>query len=430
MVDAMSGTCTKWLTWVDTTPKQDDWIIVDARKKGSATIAATSVVAWAPIKPEVEGIYTANELNIFLTRLARPWSYKITPEEAYKWHTHYSDAELENQRNQETAKKFIAGANENNLVFFLNSEIYKKEQLEYQLVKDNNVIRTWKANEFDNGFIWLRDLKPGDYKLNMRYAAQREHVGTYLFYIKTAWFESIWFKIFIAWTLSALAIGFVVVYIKLLRQKEKTAKEQTNKNKVQLELKAVYAQLNPHFIFNALSSIQGLINKQDIKGANAYLSDFAKLMRESLNNNNNEQTPLKQELSILDTYLKLEQLRFGFKYDILIDENINVYETEVPSLLLQPLAENAVKHGVSDLDDKGMIVLNIQKEQDNMKVVITDNGKGFSPKQITTGFGLKLTKDRLKLLNEVLKDQEIVLEIKGNSPTGAKIYLTFKNWFL
>ena len=188
--------------------------------------------------------------------------------------------------------------------------------------------------------------------------------------------------------------------------------------------------MNPHFIFNALSSIQGLINKQDIKGANNYLSDFAKLMRESLNNNNNEQTPLKQELSILDTYLKLEQLRFGFKYEISIDENINVYETDIPSLLLQPLVENAVKHGVSDLGDKGLIILNIHKQQDDMVIAISDNGKGFSPDQSTNGFGLRLTTDRIKLLNELLKGQQITFEVKGNSPGGAKIYLTFKNWFL
>ncbi len=402
-------------------------IIVDARKKGSTQIATTSVVAWAPIRPAVVGIYTADELNLFLTRLARPWSYKMTPEEAYKWHKRYGDYNIDVTTG--LPKMFIAEPHENNLIFFLNAGLYKKEQLEYQLVKDEEVITTWKANDFDNGFIWLRDLRPGLYQLNMRYTAQREHVTTYPFMVKTSWAESIWFKI-AAWVLTCFSTGFVLVYIKLLRQREKTKKELADKNKVQLELKAIYAQLNPHFIFNALSSIQGLINKQDIKGANSYLSDFAKLMRESLNNNSNEQTPLKQELSILDTYLKLEQLRFGFKYEINVDENINVYETDLPSLLLQPLVENAVKHGVSDMDDKGLITLNIQKEQHNMTVIIADNGNGFSPNDVNAGYGLKLTTDRIKLLNELLKDQQIIFDIKPNAPTGTKISLTFKNWFL
>lgn len=408
-------------------PGIGNWIVVDARKKGSREIEATSVVAWQTIAPRVTNIYTPDELNLFLSRLARPWSPKLTPEEAYKWHSRYTDAEMDMQTG--IPKKFVAEANENNLIFSLNTEIYKKEQLEYQLVRDNNVVVPWKANDFDNGFIWLRDLKPGDYKLNMRFTAQREHPYTYPFVVKSVWYESIWFKM-VVWLLSALLVGFVILYVKYLRQKEKTAKEQSNKNKLQLELKAIYAQLNPHFIFNALSSIQGLINKQDIKGANTYLADFAKLLRESLNNSNNEQTPLKQELVILDTYLKLEQLRFGFKYEIDIDENINVYETDIPPLLLQPLVENAVKHGVSDLDDKGDVSLRIQKKQDDMEVLIADNGPGFSSAMTTSGFGLKLTNDRIKLLNEMLNGQQIVMEIKGNSPSGAKIYLTFKNWFL
>jgi len=408
------------------TGKTGDWIVVDARKKGSARIETSSVVDWPSIKAEVAGIYTADELNIFLTRIARPWSYKMTPEEAYKWHTHYSDAELDQQTG--LPKKFIAGANENNLIFLLNSGIYKKEQLQYQLVRDNGVVIAWKANDFDNGFIWLRDLKPGDYKLNMRYTAQPEHVTTYPFLVKAPWYDTGWARA-LAIILALMFAASVGLYGLLIQQRQKTAAEQSNKQKVQLELKAIYAQLNPHFIFNALSSIQGLINKQDIKGANSYLSDFAKLMRESLNNSNNEQTPLKQELSILDTYLKLEQLRFGFKYEINIDENINVYETDIPSLLLQPLVENAVKHGVSDLDNKGLIILNIQKKQDDMAIVISDNGEGFSPNQATKGFGLKLTTDRIKLLNEFLKGQQISFEIKSNLPSGAKIYLTFKNWF-
>jgi len=404
-----------------------NWIIVDARKKGSTQIATTSVVAWAPIRPAVVGIYTADELNLFLTRLARPWSYKMTPEEAYKWHKRYGDYNIDATTG--LPKMFIAQPHENNLVFFLNAGLYKKEQLEYQIVRDDEVITPWKVNDFDNGFIWLRDLRPGIYQLNMRYAAQRAHVTTYPFMVKPQWYATIWARILTV-VLALFFAAAVGAYALLIKQRQKTATEQSNKQKLQLELKAIYAQLNPHFIFNALSSIQGLINKQDIKGANSYLSDFAKLMREALNNSNNEQAPLKQELSILDTYLKLEQLRFGFKYEISIDNNINVYETDLPSLLLQPLVENAVKHGVSNNDDGGRIEIHINKERDDMAITITDNGPGFSPGKATGGFGLKLTTDRIQLLNELLKGQQIIFDIKSNSPTGTKIYLTFKNWFL
>jgi len=351
----------------------------------------------------------------------------MTPEEAYKWHKRYGDYNIDATTG--LPKMFIAQPHENNLVFFLNAGLYKKEQLEYQIVRDDEVITPWKVNDFDNGFIWLRDLRPGIYQLNMRYAAQRAHVTTYPFMVKPQWYATIWARILTV-VLALFFAAAVGAYALLIKQRQKTATEQSNKQKLQLELKAIYAQLNPHFIFNALSSIQGLINKQDIKGANSYLSDFAKLMREALNNSNNEQAPLKQELSILDTYLKLEQLRFGFKYEISIDNNINVYETDLPSLLLQPLVENAVKHGVSNNDDGGRIEIHINKERDDMAITITDNGPGFSPGKATGGFGLKLTTDRIQLLNELLKGQQIIFDIKSNSPTGTKIYLTFKNWFL
>jgi len=245
----------------------------------------------------------------------------------------------------------------------------------------------------------------------------------------TPWYDSNLFRIGMG-ILAAASLGFVLFFILNIRQREKAKEELSKKTKLQLELKAIYAQLNPHFIFNALSSIQGLINKQDIRGANSYLSDFARLMRESLNNGNKEQTPLKQELQTLETYLKLEQLRFGFNYTIDIDEHINVYETEVPSLLLQPLIENAVKHGVSSMQDKGAVSVSFVKDGNNLLVLVTDNGVGFPADKNSGGFGLKLTRDRIKLLNELSKEQIITFEINGNAPSGTKIELIFNNWFL
>ena len=151
---------------------------------------------------------------------------------------------------------------------------------------------------------------------------------------------------------------------------------------------------------------------------------------QKINNSNKEQIALKQEVAALETYLKLEQLRFGFKYDISVADNINVYETEIPSLLLQPLVENAVKHGVSALQEKGMININFVRQQNDMVVSVTDNGIGFRPAANTDGFGLKLTRDRIKLLNDFTNGQAISFEIKANIPAGTVAELIFKNWFL
>jgi two-component system LytT family sensor kinase len=402
-------------------------IIVDIRKKGSTTISATSVVAWRPIRPLLSDIYTANELNVFLKRLARPWSYRRSPEEVDKWRREYPGEHLD--KTGGLPKKLVVGIANNNLVFYLSTEIHKKEQLEYELIRDGKPFKPWKTNDFDNGFIWLKDLKPGEYVLNMRYAAQRQHVTAYPFLIKTPWYQSDWFD-FIEGLSSTVFVAFLISLVYNFKQKQKAKKELSKKTRLQLELKAIYTQLNPHFIFNALNSIQGLINKQDIKGANNYLSDFATLMRETLSNSDKQQIALKQEIATLETYLKLEQLRFGFKYDIIIDKNINVYETEIPSLLLQPLIENAIKHGVSGLQEKGIVTVNFSRQGDNMTVSITDNGKGFTIDESPGGFGLKLTRDRIKLLNAMTKEQTILVEVKRNQPSGARVELSFKNWFL
>lgn len=395
-------------------------IIVDTRKKGSARISATSVVAWVPIRPILSDIYSANELNIFLNRLSRPWSFS-------KYRSQYPVKQIDNVTG--LPRKFITEPRDNNLIFYLKADIYKKEQLEYELIKNDEVLIPWKSNDFDNGFIWLTNLKPGEYLLKMRYSAQRQHVTAYPFKIKTPWYESNAFRI-LAGILSCASLGFVVFFILHIKQKQKAGEELSKKTKLQLELKAIYAQLNPHFIFNALSSIQGLINKQDIKGANSYLSDFAGLLRESLNNSNKEQIALEQEVAALETYLKLEQLRFGFKFNISVADDINVCETEIPSLLLQPLVENAVKHGVSALQEKGIVSINFIRKQNDMIVSVTDNGAGFHSAPNTSGFGLKLTRDRIKLLNDFTNGQAISFEIKANVQAGTVADLTFKNWFL
>ncbi|MDP9082069.1 MAG: histidine kinase [Bacteroidota bacterium] len=386
-------------------------IVVDVRLKDLKKIVTTAVVAWMPIKPVIRNIYTTNHLNAFLKKLQHSWATDEPSTLTY------------------VKNKLILKPTDNNLIFYLSEDIYNRDQLEYELLRNGEVSIPWKFNDFDNNFVWLKELATGDFQLKIRYTAQRQNVTNFTFEVTTPWYQSTWFKI-VAGILICAFLGAILSVIVNIRQKQQAEQELAKKTKLQLELKSIYAQLNPHFIFNALSSIQGLINKRDIKGANSYLSDFARLMRESLNNNNKDQTSLDKEVVTLDTYLKLEQLRFGFKYDINIDESINAYDTEIPSLLLQPLVENAVKHGVSALQDKGIVTIDFTRHQNNMLVIITDNGNGFLANANNNGFGLKLTYDRIKLLNEFTKGQPITFEVSNNKPTGAKIALTFNNWFL
>jgi hypothetical protein len=384
------------------------FLVVSLRKKGDTAILSTAIVYWKQVKPHLEAVYTSRTFIDFMAnaKLFRSGGMSKGPP---------------------LPAKLVLDNKESNAIFEVQGNIYKREALEYQLLRDDKVYRNWGANDGDNNFIWLRELPWGKYVLSMRFSAQRHNVSTYAFEVAPAWYQTSRFKL-IAGIVAAILIGCIVLLIQVLRQRRKIIREQLKKAQLQLSLQSVYAQLNPHFVFNALHSIQGLINKNDIAGANRYLGVFGNLMRDSLANNHKDMVALSQELNTLDTYLKLEQLRFGFRYEISVDQSINSYETEVPSLFLQPLIENAVKHGVGVLQEKGMIDLRITRNNKDMEVHIADNGHGFDAGATTGGHGLRLTRERITLLNEMQPGQPIALSIDSVPGKGPTVAVLFKNW--
>ncbi len=265
------------------------------------------------------------------------------------------------------------------------------------------------------------------YDIFLRYKFQPENINHYTIKVKPHWWQTnrFWFTTGFS---TFLLIVFIVFFVFKKREQLVLQKNEAERKQAQLGLKSIYAQLNPHFIFNALNSIQGLINKSDIANANLYLSEFSNLLRESLKNNDKEFVPLNTELKTLETYIKLEQLRFRFNYTFSVDYNLNTNAVELPSLLLQPLIENAIKHGVSALYENGFIVINFYARDKNLLIDIIDNGKGFDTTVATDGFGLKLTNERIQLLNQSIKKQQISLSIESNNTVGTTVHLIFENW--
>lgn len=137
---------------------------------------------------------------------------------------------------------------------------------------------------------------------------------------------------------------------------------------------------------------------------------------------------LKEEFNILEKYLLLEQLRFNFKFNISISPNIDTNAIEIPFLILQPYIENSIKHGIAVIGENGLIQINVERKINDLIITIVDNGKGFTSIHQKDGYGLKLSKDRLTLLNKGNKDQKILLNIESILNEGTTVYLTFKNW--
>jgi len=270
-----------------------------------------------------------------------------------------------------------------------------------------------------NGIIFLNLKDPGtEYTLEVRYKDDSKHVEVYKCYTEPEWYQTIWFKITCGVILLLIFSVFYIFWMK--KQNDRKRLEEKSK------LKMLSAQLNPHFVFNALGSIQGLLNDNQIEKANQYLVGFSSLLRNTLASSENEIHSVENELKSINNYVELEQLRNPFKYNFSIDENINIYETEIIPLLIQPLIENAIKHGISNKAN-AELTISISKNEDDLIFEITDNGKGFDILAEQKGFGLKLVKDRISLFNQSSKKKKIELDIQSNT-SGTKSTVCYKNW--
>ncbi len=205
-----------------------------------------------------------------------------------------------------------------------------------------------------------------------------------------------------------------------------------------LALKSLRSQMNPHFIFNALNSVNNYISKNDERSANRYLSDFSTLMRAVLENSEEDFIPLSKELELLELYTKLEHSRFSdkFDYEIHIEEQIDVAAFEIPPMLLQPYIENAIWHGLRYKDEKGFLKIDLKKKgESTIQIIITDDGIGRQKsvalktsnqkKQRSKGMGN--IKKRIDILNDMYKDKVAVFisdyQIDGS---GTKVIFTLK----
>jgi tetratricopeptide (TPR) repeat protein len=180
-----------------------------------------------------------------------------------------------------------------------------------------------------------------------------------------------------------------------------------------LALKSLRSQMNPHFIFNALNSVNHFIARQDERTANRFLSEFSQLMRLVLENSQEDFIPLQKEQEILSLYLKLEHYRFRdkFEYEIQSDDKINIDTIQVPPMLIQPYIENAVWHGLRYKESKGKLSLHFRKEHGTIVVEIRDNGIGRKKSAALktenqrkhNSTGLKNIQQRLAIINKVYK---------------------------
>jgi LytS/YehU family sensor histidine kinase len=208
-----------------------------------------------------------------------------------------------------------------------------------------------------------------------------------------------------------IAFSFLifVVYRKrrelLFKQKEMELKQQV----ADVEMKALRAQMNPHFIFNCMNSIYAYMTNNDIQNAGTYLTKFSNLIRMVLENSLHAEVPLKADKEALELYMQMEQIRMihGFNYRIETDASLDLENTLVPPLIVQPFVENSIWHGLNGKPTKGAIIITVAREAGMLKYTVEDDGveavdsaKEASAHTIKKkSLGMSLTRERLEVLN-------------------------------
>lgn len=298
-------------------------------------------------------------------------------------------------------------------------ENFKGFEVEYTLVNLKTKRSEYKI--INTGVAPLRLLPNTEYELRYNYVVQQESGQTVYIRVKPYWYQSII-------TYAVLIIVIVIVGFLLITLILKNKIRSSEKKQQKLEAAAIRLQslLNPHFTFNALSSIQGLMNTERIDEANNYLQEFSSLLRGTLANNQHIFNSLDRELEMMRMYVKLEALRFNFVWNFDISPELNTSDIEIPTLLLQPLIENSIKHGLSKLGDKGHLDIIIKRAQkkDTFVIIVKDNGRWVN--NSNSGYGLSLTVERILTINKMRKDQTI--ELAFDKQSGTEAILTFHNW--
>jgi len=325
--------------------------------------------------------------------------------------------------------------NENRLTVnfdFRGIEFETDAEIQYRLIGSNI---EWKNLDATSSEIEFNALAPGQYQFELRvnYRNYKSEPIVYPFVIKPPFWQTWWFYSLVALVL--ILIAFIVFRIWLRRvaaeQKRRLGEQKLQTDKLELELKALRSQMNPHFIFNSLNSIQDLVLREQTDTSYDYIALFAKLVRNTLNYSNVDYIPIEKELEFIDIYLSLEKLRFGEDFQFTIDYEGD-QEIEVPSLLIQPFIENALVHGL--IHRKGLKKLSIEfRLTDQLKCIIIDNGVGRKRgKEIQTrqvskheSFALGAIQKRLDILNQKLGEEigkYTILDLyEGEEPIGTQV---------
>ncbi len=339
---------------------------------------------------------------------------------------------------------------QNFISIYYSCNSYINEEKNTYLFKLEGVDTGW-VDAGNRTTAYYTQLQPGTYRFWVKAAnndglyGQEKHLLRIT--IVPAWYQTWWFKLLSL--LAVLTIVYVFYRQRINQEKAKGVAQRTKaelmqvkaefeKQMAETEMIALRAQMNPHFIFNVLNSINKYILENESEKASYYLTQFSRLIRQVLENSKSSKISLEADLSALRLYIDMEKLRFGesFNYNIDVQKDIDAQFTQLPPLLIQPYVENAIWHGLMQQEIKGYLQIIITQPQEKiLQIMIQDNGIGrqkaleLKSKSATKhkSFGMQLTKDRIEMVNKIYNIQATVQYediYKQELAAGTRVILT------
>lgn len=371
-----------------------------------------------------DGIYEINDPDKFIRTPVKPIPFYINSISYYKGDTSGINTITLPYKNNRIIVRYSA------VCFNL------AEEVKYYYRFDN---RDTNWYEIASTELVMDNLIPGTYNLEIKAAIPGERrfsdVQKLQIIIEEPWWQSAWL---IITGLLIIAIAVYLLYKNRIRKVTARVHEKTvlKGKMMELEQTALRAQMNPHFIFNCLTSIQQLVVTGNKTEANEYLVRFARLIRKTLEFSGRSFITIEEETNYLNEYLILEQLRIPgqFEFSIHTDSAIDAQKTEIPNMMLQPIVENSIRHGIKHLDTKrGYITIELIKADNHIICSITDNGIGRKKLGETNGnpfsenksYGMDIVNKRLEALSfnpagESMLDVEDLYDNDG-LPSGTKV---------
>lgn len=297
-----------------------------------------------------------------------------------------------------------------------------------------------------NTFVQFTKLPPGNYRFIVscinNSGVESSNPAVFAFKVNAPFYQKWWFYLILSLSFVGVVVLVSVVYIRRIREQERV-KTEVNRKIANLELQALRAQMNPHFVFNCLAAIQDFILNNEPLPAKYYLSSFSKLVRKTLDNSRKQNIPLTEEIEFLYLYLELERMRFveKFSYEITVTDEVKRMNIEIPSMILQPFIENAIRHSrIGSLPRQGQLKIDFSITGNDLLCCIDDNGIGVNqslrekagrpgPEGV---HAFDIISDRVRTINEIHQSDiryKIIDKFDiGETESGTRVTIHMPVW--